>query len=192
MELFVMRDERLRGRSAVDELQNGRLDLQKAKIIEVLAQRVDNSGSRSKYLPHFRINRQVCITLTVTGLRIVECRMDHDLVVDEFFFRSGQWIDGLRQHEEGCYPHGDFAGPRAEKLPLRLNEVSEIERFQKQIELIGAQLILAKIQLESSVCVFDMREDGFAHLTDRPQAPRHNYSNLFILGRGLECLDGRA
>ena len=115
LQLVVMRDERPRGRAAVQRLQHRRLHLQEAVRVQELAQSAYDSCTTAEHLAHVGIDSQVRVALAGAQLRIFQARVPHDRAVRQrLILVRWQRADGLGQHAELPDLQRDLAGLGAE------------------------------------------------------------------------------
>ena len=72
IERVVVRDERARRRAAVERLQHGRFDLEKARVVEASANACHHAGARDEALARRRVRHQIEVALAVSDLDVLQ------------------------------------------------------------------------------------------------------------------------
>ena len=121
------RRERTRGGSAVERLQNRRLNFEVIALVEKLADRAGEPRPCHEQRPHLRVDGQVSVALPISLLGIREAGMPHDLPVGFFLLSKRQRTQRLRQQLYSIDPNGDLTSFGAEKRAMYADDVAKIE-----------------------------------------------------------------
>ena len=70
VELIVVGDEGLCSRAAVDRLQDRRLDLEEAGVVQIGAQRAHDRGPRAEQVARLFVGQQVDVSPAIADLRV--------------------------------------------------------------------------------------------------------------------------
>ena len=182
IELVVVRSERPGRGPAVDRLQDGRLYLEEAPVVEEAPQRAYGTCPNPEHLAHVSVGGQVRIPLPESLLDIGECRETHDLAVLLSLLDDRQRADRLGEHRDAIGQYAGLTAARTHHGALGPNEVSQVEVTLEHLKRILAQLLDAKEELDQSGPVVDVSEDDLAHRTDRANPARHRDA------RHLQCV----
>ncbi len=144
-------DERPGERAAVERLQHRRLDLDEAVLVEPATRLGDRAGAAGEGDAGLLVGEQVQLALAVTGLDVLEAV---ELV--------GRWPQALCQQAPVVDRQRELAAaPRRQRRPLDPDEVAEVE-VDEQLERVGAEQILAGVQLDLAAAVAEVDEAGLA------------------------------
>ena len=179
---IVVRDERTGRRTARNGLQNRRLDLDVALLVEVFAHRGHDLRALDEDLLDLRIDDQVEVALAVADLRVGEgVERPAVLLLDH-----GQRADRLRQHGEAAAVHRQLARVGTEGESLDAHEVADVEQFlehgvvERRIAL-GADVVAADVDLDAARVVLQFEERGAAHDAARHDAARDAHLSVVLL-----------
>ena len=145
LELVVMSGERSGCRSAVEGLQDGRLNFQEPMGIEKLAQATDDTGPFAEGLTHLRVDSQVCIALAGAQFRILQRGMaERFTALCQLVFGCRQGTDGFGQHSEVADMQSGLACASTEHAARSLDEITQVKHLVEKIQAVFAQFIGAK------------------------------------------------
>src|SRR5690606_30635492 len=124
MELIVMRDERAGRRPTIDRLEDGRLDFEKALVVEEAAHRADALCSNTEDFADVRVYGEIRVALAVALLGVGEAAVAlHRAILKPPLFDDGERAEGLGDGAEGLRLDGDLAPARAHHMALDLDKV---------------------------------------------------------------------
>ena len=115
----VMRRERARHGAAVERLQDGRLDLDEALVVQEATDGGDHPGARDEPLARLRVGHEVQLAVAVA-------RLD----VGEAVVLVGRRAQGLGQQLKGVDAQRQLAAPRHERGAVDPDQVAEVQRQQ--------------------------------------------------------------
>ena len=151
IQCIEMGQERTCGGASSVLHQHGRLHFEEALFIEVTADAGNNPGSPDKGLTNLRVHDQVRVTLTVTQIGV------------------GHAVILLRQRAQGFCEQGhvfdmhrDLTGLGLEDVAADTDNVADIV-FPEVRKFSFADRVFAYIELNLSLAVLNVAEDGLAH-----------------------------
>ena len=171
LEGVVVGRERPRVAAAVERLQDRRLDLDEAVVVERAAHRGDDPRARLEQGAHLGARDQVELTAA-------EARLD----VGQPVVLVGRRAQRLGQHGEGGHPQRELAAARADRDAVDPDQVAEVEP-DEQREAVLAQLVDARHQLDPARAVDKVEERRPPRLAPRRQAPRDAVGHVGLLFR---------
>ncbi len=173
VERVVVRDERARRRAARYGLQDGRLHLDVALLVEEGAHGGHDAGALYEDLLDVGVHHQIDVTLAVTHLgvgegveRLAVLLLDH-----------GQRTHRLRNDGQFAAVHRQLARVGAEREALHAHEVADVEQLledgvvQRRIAL-GADVVAADVDLYAARVVLEFEKRDAAHDAARHDAAR--------------------
>ena len=178
VELVVVRRERPRQRAAVDRLEHGRLDLDKAPLVEPAAHRADDLRPQDEQLARLLVGHQVELAVAVAQLD-----------VGEAVVLLGRWAQRLREHAEVLHAQRQLAAAGAQHAALCADQIAEVEAEQA-LERLLAEVVDARHQLDAPGAIDDVEERRLALLAPRRQAAG-DAPALLGLGTGFESFERR-
>src|SRR4051812_7066701 len=111
-------------------------------------------------MTHVFIGNQIRIPLTVTRFDILQAVP---------FFRRR--IESLAQDCEISHAQRDFTGAGAEKLPCRLDEITQVVELQKVLERFVPNIVPANVELDFARAVAKMSKDRLALVPPADKSP---------------------
>ena len=112
----VVRRERARERAAVERLQDRRLDLDEAVVVEVAAHGGDDLGARDEQLARLLVGHEVELPAAVARLDVLQAVV-----------LLGRRAQRLREHGEVVDPQRDLAALRAQRGAVDADDVAEVD-----------------------------------------------------------------
>ena len=173
---IVMRDEGARRCSARDRLQDGRVHLDVAAIIEELAHRREGLRTLEEDVLHPAIDHEVDVALAEAQLRVREAI--EGLAV--LLLDHGQWTQRLRKEGQAVGVDGDLPHLSAEDFALHADEVTNIHQFLhhaivERLVLSWAELVARDIDLYASRSILQLEEGGLPHDTTPHDTSCHTH-----------------
>ena len=156
---IVVGDKGTRHSAAGNHLQHGSFHFKKIRTVEVAANKVDNRGSGSKGIAHFRVNNQVNIALAIAHLLVGEAM--------EFIWQRTQ---GFGQQLVVIHLHIEVALARLVQLTGNTDDITQINGLGKRPRLFG------DIELDSGRAVLNHHK-GTA-VADYPASDTDNLAQL--------------
>ena len=150
-----MRRERARERAAVERLQDRRLDLDEALLVEVSANCRDDPRAGDERLTGVRTRDQVELAAAITGLDVAQ----PVVLVRRRAQRLGEdleAIDAQRQLAAAAAQHG----------AVDTDQVAEVERARPR-ERVPAEHVDARVELDLARAVDEIEERGLARIPPR-------------------------
>ncbi|MPM77660.1 hypothetical protein SDC9_124668 [bioreactor metagenome] len=144
-------DEGAGRRAARDGVQNGRLHLDIAQIIQIPAQVLNEFGAQKEGALHLGVHNQVHIPLAVAQLLI---RQPVELL------RQGQ--QRLGQKHNVLDPDAHLAPLGAEHLAVHAHDVADVVFFKRPVNFL-VHLVLPGVELDAAVPVLQIAEADLAH-----------------------------
>ena len=181
VELVVVGDERARRRAAVERLQDRRLDLDEAGVVEEAAHRGDHLGPRDEHGAALLAREQVDLALPVA-------RLD----VGQPVVLVGRRAHRLGEQREAVELERELAAAGAEDGAVGADQVAEVEVEELRHRRL-AQHVHARVQLHPPGAVDEVEERGLALPAARGQAPgdARAHVGLLAVGQvGVRRLDG--
>ena len=175
----MVRRERARQRSAVERLQDGRLDLEEAVVVERAADRGDDPGARGEELARLLVGDEVELAAAVARLDVLEAV--------ELLRRRAQ---GLREQRPVLDAQGQLAAARHEGDAVDADEVAQVEAEQG-LHRLGAEDVGARLQLDAPAAVDEVQERHLALAAAGGEAAGDAVARLG-LRTGLQAVVGRA
>ena len=175
VERVVVRGERPAGAAAVDRLQDRRLDLDEAGVVEEPADLADHLRARDEHLARLLVRHQVELALAVAGLDVGEAVV--------LLRRRAQ---RLREQRPVVELQRQLTAAGAEHGPVRPDQVTEIER-DEPVERLLAEHVRARVQLHPARPVDEVEERRLALAAPRRE-PAGDAGARFGLLAGLELL----
>src|SRR5579875_3643841 len=145
----VMRREGAGSRAAIERLQRGRLDFEKAP------QSVDRARADDGDLPASFVAEQVGVALAKASLG-----------VGETVPLLGRRIDRLRQHLVVADLQRYLTGPGPEEPAARLQKVPQIDELLEVVEWLVTKHIAPQVELDRPAAIPQVGEDRLAHVAD--------------------------
>src|SRR5690606_31518678 len=150
MELIVMRDERAGRRPTIDRLEDGRLDFEKALVVEEAAHRADALCSNTEDFADVRVYGEIRVALAVALLGVGEAAVAlHRAILKPPLFDDGERAEGLGDGAEGLRLDGDLAPARAHHMALDLDKVEQVDVVVKQRLRLLADVVHAQPDLHT-------------------------------------------
>ena len=144
-------DEGPRQGAAVERLQNGRLDLDEAVLVEPAADLADGAGAQGEEAAALLVGHQVELALPVAGLDILEA-----------VELAGRRPQALRQQSPAVDRQRQLtAAPGRQSRPLDPDDVADVE-VDEQLEGLGPEQVLAGVQLDLAAAVAEVEEGRLA------------------------------
>src|SRR5690606_20994239 len=185
-ELVVVRDERPRRRPAVDRLQDRRLDLDKALLVEEVAHGADGLRPDAEYLTHVGVHGEVRVALPVALLGVGKAAIALDgAVFKPAFLDDGQRAQRLGDEPEARRQHGHFAAAGAHHRALDLDEVEQVDVVVVERLRLLADLVDAQPDLHAARAILDLPPRRLALRAVGNHAPGDRYRDgrwLLTLG----------
>jgi hypothetical protein len=171
VERIVVGREGTRQRPAVEGLEDRRLDLEEAALVEPRADGLDHPGAKLEQLPRLRVRHQVELSAPVAGLDILEAVV---LV--------GRRAHRLGEQGPALYPQRELALLGLERHALDADDVPEVEPHEL-IVLGVSQHVGAGVELDLSGAVAEVEEGRLAMTAPRGQPPGHPVADVGLLTR---------
>ena len=178
LERVEVRHERTRQRAAVDRLQDRRLDLDEALVVEETSDCGDDLGARDEDLARLRVGHQVQLAVPEAGLGVREAVV-----------LLGRRAQRLRQQCPFADRDGQLAAARLEDRAVGPDQVAEVHREQP-LERLVAQDVAARLQLDAPRAVIQVQERHLALAAASVQATGHAHAHVRLL-TVLEARVGR-
>ncbi len=150
VERVVVGGERARQRAAVERLQHRGLDLDEAAVVKPAANLADRLCTEREELPGGLVGDQVQLAAPVASLDVLQ---PVELV--------GRRPQALGQQPPAGHLQGELAAAGRESIPLDPDDVAEVE-VDEQLEGLGAEHVLAGVQLDLAAAVAQVQEGGLA------------------------------
>ena len=176
LELVVVGDEGPRHGAAVERLQDGRLDLDEAALVEEAADGGDDAGALDEDLARIVVDDGVEVAPAVA-------RLDVGQAVELL----GQRAQRLGEELPGGRPQRQLAAPRLEHRALGAHEVADVD-VEQALEGLGAQRVEGGEELQVAGAVLDGEKGELAVLAARHDAAGHA-ERAGRLGAGLERVE---
>ena len=174
VERVVVGDEGPGESAAVEGLQDRRLDLEEAALVEEAANRRHEAASHDEELARLLVGEQVELAPPVAGLDVRQAVV---LV--------GGRPKRLREQRPAVDAHRELAPPGPEGCALDADEVAEVEADQP---LVGvAEHVLSRVELDPPGAVDEVEERRLAVPSPRAQPPGETVGVLGLIA-GLEAL----
>ncbi len=173
VELVRMRHERVREGPTEARLQDGRLDLDEALLVEVAADRRDDARPQQEELARVVVHEQVEVALAVARLP-----------VGDTMERVRERAPVRREHLERVDGERGLAAPRLRRPAGDPDHVTEMD-----VELADPARVAH--QLDPAGAVDEVEEDELSHLAPGHDAPREPASLLKVCP-GIERVRRRA
>ena len=159
VERVVMGDERPCCRASRDGLENRSLDLEAARIVEILAHGCHNLCSLHEHVLHLRVHNEVHISLPVAEFRVAEC-VEYLSVC---LFHNREHLEGLAEKCQLFRMNGKLAGLGDECEAFDSHNVAYVKKFLEDgvvhcLVLSRADFIPVDIDLDSAVCILESHE----------------------------------
>ena len=164
--------------AAVERLQDRRLDLEEAALVEEPANPSHRPGAEPEHLAHLRVHGEVGVALAVAHLRIGEPAEGLDAVLADLGLPARQRPERLGEQRQLGHPHGDLAGAGPEEPAPEPYVVVEVEELHQRPRLL--QRIAAEIALDPAAGVLEMGEDGLPLRAKRGDPARHGHLRAVI------------
>src|SRR5688572_24145135 len=146
-------------------MQDRRLDLEVAVVVEEPSQFTNDQTALHKHIPDIGIYNQVDVSASVA---------DFDIRESVPFLR--EWKETLGEKREFTGQNRQFTGARAKERPLDANEVTDVEQLI-QLEVTFGNLILLGINLNFRTGIGQGEKP---RLTERPIGQNSaGYTNLY-------------
>ena len=173
VERVEVRDERLRGGTALDGLQDGGFDLHVAVGFHVAAEGRQNGRTLAEGFANVFVHDEVHIALAVAGLFVREAV--------EFL---GQRADGLREQLDIARSNGELATLRAHDDAFHVDDVAQVE-LAEQLPICLVHVVDAAEQLDVGGRVAQHDEDdlALAALGNHAAADLHDVLGVFAIGQ---------
>ena len=159
VERVVVGREGARVGAAVERLQDRRLDLDEARLVEVAAHAGDDRRARDEQLARLLGGDQV-------QLAVAEARLD----VLQAVVLLGRRAQRLGQQRPVVDAQRQLAAPRAEDGAVDPDQVAEVEP-DEPLERLGAEHVDARVQLDAPGAVDEVDERRLALAAARGDAP---------------------
>ena len=170
----VMRDEWRSGRTAGNVLHHGSLDFHITARMEKIADLANNGAAEQEGALDFIVGHQVEIALPIANLGVHQAM--------PFF---GRRAERLGKNNKRGHLDGDFAGLGGEHGAVHADEIAEVEVFE-DVELVVAERLFLRVNLDAAALVFDVDEDAFAHLAvGGDAAGEGDFAVLDVIGAGV-------
>ena len=147
----VVRRERARQRAAVERLQDRRLDLDEAGVVELAADRGDDLRARDEQLARLLVGHQVELAAAVARLDVLQAVV-----------LLGRRAQRLREHGEALDPQRHLAALRAHRGAVDADDVAEVDLRQQALVLLGPEHVRARLQLQPAGAVDEVEEGHLA------------------------------
>ena len=125
IERIEMGDERTGRGTAGDILQDRRIHLRVAGLVEDAAHGADDGGTLQERVLHAVVDHQVNVALAIAQFRVVELVVGHAVLI----FHDGQRFEALREQCDLLCVDGNLARLRTESEALHTDEVTDVEEF---------------------------------------------------------------
>ena len=176
LELVVVGHEGPRHGAAVERLQDGRLDLDEAALVEESPDGRDDAGTLDEDLARVVVDDRVEVTTAVA-------RLDVGQAVELL----GQRTQGLGQELPGDRPQRQLAAAGLEHRALGADEVADVDVEQALVGL-GAERVEGGEELQVAGTVLDRQKGELAVLATRHD-PAGGAERAGRLGAGLERVE---
>src|SRR5688572_15303403 len=117
------------------------------------------------------MHREIGVPLSIALLRVGETRVTHRLSVHDLLFSERQGSERFREQLIARRANRHLAGFRPERGALDPDDVADVDELERS-ERVIAEAILAKVDLDASRIIREMRKRGLA-----VPAPRHESSS---------------
>jgi hypothetical protein len=168
----VVRGEWPGHRSAVQRLQDRRLDLDETRAVEIGADRAHYPRAGDEHPPRLLVGDQVELAVAEACLDIVEAV---ELV--------GRWAQALGQQLEALHAQRQLAALGAEGEAVDADDVPEVELEQARHPLL-AEDVDTGLQLDAPRAVVEVQEGHLALAAAGVQAPGHAIARVGVLAGG--------
>ncbi len=175
VERVVVGGERPCQGAAVERLQDRRLDLHEAVLVQVGAHRRDDAGTVDEQPSGRLVRDQVELAPAQPRLHVAE-----PVVL------LGRRAQGLGEHHEGVHPQGQLAVAAAQGGAVDADQIAAVERRQA-LEGVLAEHVLAGVELDLAAAVNEVEEARPAAPADRQDASGHAVAVVGLLA-GLQVL----
>ena len=155
VELVRVRHERVGERAAVAGLEDGRLDLDEAALVEVAPDRGDHAGAQLEVGARLLAHQQVDVTLPVAGLGV------------------GQAVEGVGQRPLDLGEQLELGDGERRLTALRLGGDPGDADDVAEVEVDGPGAILGHEQLDLPGAVDEVEEDELPHVPPSHDPPGH-------------------
>ncbi len=153
--------------AAVERLQDRRLDLDEAALVEPAAHLADRAGAQGEEAAALLVGDQVELALAVAGLDVLEAV---ELV--------GRRAQALGQQPPVVDRQRELAAaPGRQRGALDADDVAEVEIDQQLVGLLAEQ-VLAGVQLDLAAAVAQVEEAGLAVAPSADEPPRDPVARL--------------
>ena len=160
VERVVVGHERAAPRAAVDRLEDRRLDLDEAVVVERAPHGGDDPRPRDEQLARLLVGDQV-------ELAPAEARLD----VGQPVVLVGRRPQRLGEQRERRHAQRELAAARADRHAVDADQVAEVER-DEPLEALLAELVDARMQLDAPRAVDEVEERRAPRLAPRRDPPR--------------------
>jgi hypothetical protein len=175
----VVGRERARQRAAVERLEDRRLDLEEAVVVERAADRGDDPGARGEELAGLLVGDEVELAAAVARLDVLQAV--------ELLRRRPQ---GLREQRPVLDAQRQLAAARHEGDAVDADEVAEVQA-EERLHRLGAEDVGARLQLDAPAAVDEVQERHPALAAARGETAGDAMARLGLL-TGLQARVGRA
>ena len=161
----MVRDERPGRRSAGNWLQDRRLHLEVAPLVEELAHRVDDLTPLEERILDLRIDDQVDVALAVALFRIAEGIVYFAV----FLLDYGQRAQRFAQQRKSLAMNGQFTGLGDEDETFDPDDIADVEQFLEHLVVEGrfgiasAHFVTFDVDLDFAGMVLQFEERCAAH-----------------------------
>ena len=165
VQCVVVRDERPGRRSAGNWLQDRRLHLEVAPLVEELAHRVDDLTPLEERILDLRIDDQVDVALAVALFRIAEGIVYFAV----FLLDYGQRAQRFAQQRKSLAMNGQFTGLGDEDETFDPDDIADVEQFLEHLVVEGrfgiasAHFVTFDVDLDFAGMVLQFEERCAAH-----------------------------
>ncbi len=166
-----MRHEGAGRGAAVERLEDRRLHLEEAPLVEEPTQVRDRSGADLEDPADLGMHREVRVALPVALLRIGERGVGRGAVVPHVALAAGERPERLGEQLERLHPDGDLAHLGAEQPSPHPDVIVEVEQLHQLVAL--TQRVPPEVDLDAPGDVLEMGERGLPLRAEGGDAPRH-------------------